>query len=200
MGASRLASARLPTHPPARPPRSSLGEVGVANVQKGLGGPGGHAAWAERAAPACARGWCGAGGEGTRLSVRGVWTCARACVPFTRWGTDSKSNTPRLCLPPVACWRGHTCRQSWASPVVPPLLSLSLGPNHCSQTWGPQVLSGLGLWIVSLPICCSCWLSELEHMSSLGNQRPVLPFPPHRCHLMRASRKEVPSGQLVTDR
>ncbi|KAK7807608.1 hypothetical protein U0070_013914, partial [Myodes glareolus] len=26
MGASRLASARLPTHPPARPPRSSLRE------------------------------------------------------------------------------------------------------------------------------------------------------------------------------
>jgi hypothetical protein len=43
MGVSRLASARLTTHPLARPPRSRLGEVGVANVQKGLGGSGGHA-------------------------------------------------------------------------------------------------------------------------------------------------------------
>ncbi|MEJ1269269.1 hypothetical protein NN561_000078 [Cricetulus griseus] len=58
MGASRLASACLPTQSPARPARSSLGEVGVANVQKGLGAPGGHAAWA---APP---GWRGAGAQG----------------------------------------------------------------------------------------------------------------------------------------
>lgn len=148
-----------------------------------------------RVRPGLVRGW---GRRDPALGARCLDLCA--CVPFTRWGTDSKSNTPRLCLPPVACWRGHTCRQSWASPVVPPLLSLSLGPNHSSQTWRPQVLAGLGLWIVSLPICCSCWLSELEHMSSLGNQRPMPLFPPHRCHPMRASRKEVPSGQLVTDR
>lgn len=43
-----VTAARLITHPLARPPWSGLGEVGVANVQKGLGGSGVTRRWAAR--------------------------------------------------------------------------------------------------------------------------------------------------------
>lgn len=79
MGASRLASARLPTHPPARPPRSSLREVGVANVQKGLGGLGASrgmgSAGCAKVRPRTGAG-LGAQGSDSRCAVSGP-VCAR---------------------------------------------------------------------------------------------------------------------------
>ncbi|CAO2646184.1 hypothetical protein LEMLEM_LOCUS27792, partial [Lemmus lemmus] len=93
--------------------------------------------------------WCGAGGAGTGISMRGVWTCACAYPSRSRELTQSQTH------PGIASRRllerTRTCKQTWASPVVRLLLSLRLGPRHYSQTWGPQVLAGLGLWIDSLP-------------------------------------------------